>query len=367
MISDEDQSDAKTDRELADDLLMDAILEGHHQDERHAVDARVRRVMLDVNALPDRSGEPATKQAHLSHRLARRGWGVAIAAAVLMAAGLTTMLMISTTPTAVAGLDQTLRLMERGDLTFRLELTREKKAGLSAVDRRFPQQRDRPPRHLGRSGPPLEQFNGAALHIRGPKYVLLGDRDRASGLAKGFDGTTHWTNGPKQAPRDENPRSRGPLLDEFFEFTTLDVPELIRDLRRSYDVEIIEIESTPSPDGFDRNLVHYRADRREGTRAGLPVQIDLWTDADTGRLEAMDCSGVQLRGPESTYEVSLTLQSDAQLPEEWFDRDSHLPEHNRGGHRPRDLDKPGFHVPFPPPHRNEEKGGRPPRRPDRNR
>ena len=101
------------------------------------------------------------------HRGAAAATGVAIAAAVLMAAGLTTMLMISTTPTAVAGLDQTLRLMERGDLTFRLELTREKKAGLSAVDRRFPQQRDRPPRHLGRSGPPLEQFNGAALHIRG--------------------------------------------------------------------------------------------------------------------------------------------------------------------------------------------------------
>ncbi len=366
MIGDQDRRDPETGGELADDLLMDAILQGHHRDGRQAVDARVRRVMVDVDAFPDRREESSPNHVRLSQRLARKGWGVAVAAAVFMAVGLTTMLVISTTPTAVAGLDQTLRLIEREDLTFRLELDRQPKTGSNTIDRRFPQ-RARPSRHLGRPAPPIEHFNGAALHVRGPKYVLLGDRGRASRLAKGFDGTTHWTNGPKQPLRDEASRNRGPLLDEFFEFITLDVHELIRDLRGGYDVEVIGIESTPTADGLDQYLVHYRADRRDGARVRLPLQIDLWTDADTGRLQAMDCRGVRLRGPESTYEISLTLESDAQLPEDWFDRTSHLPERERGGHRPRHPEAPGFDAPSPPPHRTGENGPRDHRRPDRDR
>ncbi|MDE0889100.1 MAG: hypothetical protein OSA40_06530 [Phycisphaerales bacterium] len=372
MSAAEDPRVPDADRQLADDLLMDAILQGHHLDQRGALEGRIQRVMVDVETPASRPRTSRRLHQGLSHRLTGRAWGTAIAAAVLLAAGLTTMLTISTTPTAVASLDQTLRLIELEDLTFRLELAKEQTAGSRAIDRRLPRNR-RPSRRSGRSAPPIEHLNGAALHVRGPKYVLLGDRDRRRGLAKGFDGESHWSNSPPEPRKQDESGNRNPLLDELFEFITLDVHELVRDLRAGYDLKIIEIigiEPESNPDGVDRQLVHHRAERRDGAKSRLPLQIDLWTDADTGRLEALDCRGVRLRGPNDTYEISLTLESDAPLPDTWFDRQSHLPESERGGQRPRNNTGPRlsdpFHPPFPPfppPHPPEKNDDRNRRRP----
>ena len=335
-------------QELADDLLMNAILQGHHLDRKITVESRIQRVMDDVNtSIHSRENSPSSGKT-LSHRLARQGWGAAIAAAVLLAAGLTMMMVITNTPIATASLDQTLRLIEREDLTFRLELTKEHLDDPTKIDLRSPRHH-RPPRRSGRSAPPIEHFDGAALHVRGPKYVLLGDRDRARGLAKGFDGDALWTNGPKPRRSNQNPAGGDLLLGDFFELITLDVHELIRDLREGYEVEIVGLESVTTNDGVEQQLVHHRADRRDASANRLPLQIDLWTDSKTGRLEAMDCSGVRLRGPNETYEISLTLESDAQLPDTWFDRQSHLPDPGRGNQRPRKHDGPRLGDPFPPP------------------
>lgn len=362
----QDREIRNADENLADDLLMDAILQGHHLDQQGSLDARVQRVMADVNAPASRLGISQRLHRQISRQLSAHRWGTAIAATLILAAGLATIMTISTTPTAVASLDQTLRLIEREDLTFRIELTKEQTAGATTIDRRFPR-RERPSRRSGRSAPPIEQFDGAALHVRGPKYVLLGDRVLARGLAKGFDGETHWTNGPSEpAPRKDS-GTRSPLIDQFFEFVTLDLHELIRDLRGGYDVEILGLESALTSDGVERQLVHHRANLRDASQTRLPLQIDLWTDADTGRLEAMDCHGVRFGRRDGTYEISLILENDSQLPDAWFDRQSHLPDPDRGGPRRRDHIGPGvgdpFPPPFPPPHPPKKNDDRDRRRP----
>ena len=335
-------------QELADDLVMDAILQGHHLDRKITLESRIQQVMDDVNtSIHCREDSPSSGKTR-SHRLARQGVGAAIAAAVLLAAGLTMMLVITKTPTATASLDQTLRLIEREDLTFRLELTKEHLDNPTKIDLRSPRYR-KSSRRSGRSAPPIEHFDGAALHVRGPKYVLLGDRDRARGLAKGFDGDALWTNGPKPPRSNDNPEGGDSILGDFFELITLDLHELIRDLREGYEVEIMGLESVMIEDGVERQLVHHRADRRDLGVNRLPLQIHLWTDSETGRLEALDCRGVRLRGLNETYKILLTLESDAQLPDNWFDRERHLPDPERGNQRPREHDGPRIGDPFPPP------------------
>ena len=155
---------------IADDLFLDAVLAGRATDDAASVQARVRAACDAIDA-PIGRIEPATPARG-------RRWRPLVAAAVVVAAvGLLTMLVALPSP-AYATVDASLERLETTDLTFLIAV--ESSEGEDATS--------------GRRSGLQRRFDGAIIHVSGPRVVLLTKGRNDEVLARGHDGERFWSN-----------------------------------------------------------------------------------------------------------------------------------------------------------------------------
>ncbi len=321
---------------IADDLFLDAVLAGRATDDAASVQARVRAACAMLDA-PIGRIEPATTTRG-------RRWRPLVAAAVVVAAvGLLTMLVALPSP-AYATVDASLERLETTDLTFRIAV--ESSEGEDATS--------------GRRSGLQRRFDGAIIHVSGPRVVLLTKGRNDEVLARGHDGERFWSNHlPDAVESAISARGdRGIPFQRFLDSIDGDLRGLLGGLRGGYvlsrgDTEVdpgdgatlrrfsgtrraepLEQADRPRPDRRQPNHQMF-GDRPRGRNGCHAERFDIWID-DDGNLRRLRLSGMPGRDGGAIGDLVLELVDTAPLDDAIFDPATypeveHGPMHREGG------------------------------------
>lgn len=304
-----DDIDGLAPEAIADDLLLDAILAGRAQDDPAGLRDRVRAACRAIDAL---NVAPLARIGNDADAAARRRFRRSLAAAAVLAivAGLLGVLVARPTP-AFAMVDASIARLESRDLTFRISVDREDVDTEASATR--PGFGDRRPRGGGRPG--FERrLDGATIHVRGDRSVMLAPGRGDEVLARGHTDGRFWSN---HLPEDveEMIAARGgggmPFL-RFLEAVDGDVTSMLQACRGGYEVEESEIEPDDADGPGWRRFTGTRRDDRtrrtpefERPGRGRPDRFDLWID-EHGDFRRLRLEG--LHGPGGTGMGGLVLE-----------------------------------------------------------
>ncbi len=341
---------------IADDLFLDAILSGRATDDDASIRARVRSACDALDAPLASIGSGASSRS--------QRWRPLVAAAVVVAAvGLLTMLVALPSPayaTAHGTVDASIERLESTDLTFRISVETEDTGGPGS----------RRPSGLQR------RFDGATLHVSGPRIVLLSKGRDDEILARGHDGEQFWSNHlPEDVESAMSARGdRGIPFQRFLESIDGDLRGMLDGLRRGYELSHGEVEIDPEDGASLRRFSGIRraasatpsAERSSdpppaphgrpmrgghprGRFGGHAERFDIWID-DDGNLRRLRLSGMPGRDGGTIGNLVLQLVDTAPLDDAVFDPATypdieHGPTRREGG-PPRPPRPP--HPPHPP-------------------
>ena len=343
---------------VADDQLLDALLRGRMQDSPAATNERIDRVMAAIET--DSAREPAATSVGLrwrSHPLGR-----ALAAGLLMATitGLA-LIVVRPLPADANLLQRAIERLADGDLTYLVNVTtnadgaarNDPNGTRPRVDGRRMTRGNRKYEHPGRrclewrlrpAGQPrdfktrqLGRLDGAIMHTRGDRSVLLIDAHDDQVVARGFDGSNFWNNfqrsdlGDSGAPDDQTDgqtdgggRTR---MNRYLEFITRDLAEKLQGLERRYDLTeptLVEDADGGSP------LVLQEAVRKKSGRDGFrssrnPERIELWTEPETERIVLCRLQFQAEDAGRRATTIEFTLASTSPLDEGVFEAENYPP------------------------------------------
>lgn len=288
---------------IADDLLLDAILAGRAEDDASRVRDRVRAACRAIDAV---DVAPLARVGGDRHRFRR---SLAAAAVLAIVAGLLGVLVARPTP-AFAMVDASIARLESRDLTFRISIDRDEVARETSPTRHEPGER----RHRGGRPGFERRLDGATIHVRGDRSVMLVPGRDEEILARGHADGRFWSN---HLPEDveEMIAARGgggmPFL-RFLEAVDGDVPSMLQAFRGGYVIEESEIgDEVAGESGWRRFTGTCREDRESRTpdfdrpRRGRPDRFDLWID-EHGDFRRLRLDG--LHGPGGTGMGGLVLE-----------------------------------------------------------
>lgn len=294
--------------DVADELLVHAMLVGRFQDTPQTVSRRVEEVRRAFERSPSRLW---------------RHWkaGLSTAAAAVIVAGL---LLIFSSPQDVhADFGQILDVFDVGDKTYRIEIGEDS----------YQPFRDGPRRGRGRIGrkqpfwvprqkPMPQHLDDALLYVRDRQYVLVCNTPMGLKVTKGYDGQQNWLIGPGGRSRTgSDPNSlRRDIPEDIASLLFLDLRETLHHVEQNYSLsEPTEWTLRDS----QKHVLCYVAERiRRIPRQ--PQRIELWADAETNQLDHVICTGMSLRGSSAGYTLRIDLISTDPLPADWFTQEAHL-------------------------------------------
>ena len=335
-----------------DDQLLDAILRGHLQDSPAAKNDRVDRVMAAIDRNPER--EPADSMPSVAH-WSHRPFGRALAAGFLLATitGLA-LIVARPLPAHATVLQRAIERLADGDLTYLVSVSKpsgglvrkEREENRTPTDARRLARRNQVIQHPGRQALEwrlrpegservfrmrnLNRLDGAILHTRGNRSVLLVDVRDDQVLARGFDGSKNWSNFQDQeSPRAGKNNGQGePRLNarkNYLRFITRDLANQLEGLERRYDLSdpilVEDVDGGPP-------LTRHEAVRRSKSRGGagnpmLPDRIELWTDPETERIVLCQLDFHSDREEQEVTSIEFRLESTTDLPESVFDPETY--------------------------------------------
>lgn len=164
--------------------------------------------------------------------------------------------------------------------------------------------------------------DGAELFIRGrDQFVLLRRFADGSPFVTGSDGTIGWAvppTGHVHLSRDVR-RFRRAVPGERDAIPFLDLEASLQELRRDYDLELLEAASTePNPDAWSR----LEARKRSHVRGGAE-RVQIWFDA-AGTAHRIVLQGLSQGEPDgSPHAVELDLLKDRKVPANVFEHEAH--------------------------------------------
>lgn len=341
-------------RSVGDDQLLDALLRGRMQDSPAAANERVDRVMAAIEA--DSAREPAGTPAGLRWR--RHPLGRAVAAGLLMATITGLALIVARPLPADANLLQ--RAIERladGDLTYLLNVSTEPDGSVRndvdgarpRVDDRRMMRRNREFEHPGGrclewrlrpGGQPrdfksrqLGRLDGAIMHTRGDRSVLLIDAHDDQIVARGFDGSNYWNNfqrsdlGGPGSPGGQADGGGRKRMSRYLEFITRDLAEKLQGLERVYDLTeptLVEDADGGSP-LILQEAVHKKSGRDDFRSSRNPERIELWTEPETERIVLCRLQFRAEKNGRRATTIEFTLASTSPLEENVFEAENYPP------------------------------------------
>lgn len=274
---------------------------------REAAHAALLHDAIEREMVAGDVGRRSARRLTLEARIRR--W--AVAAVMVLAAGIAAWITLRTTPVADAGqvLARLAAAAPLGDRTFRIEAVAENRGG-GREERAAP---------AGRGGRPKPQLDGATLWLRGAdQYVIERQAEDGTTTITGSDGRTSWNVPARGTVRvSANPaRFRGALPGARHDLPFIDVPGGLAALGQAYDVAF-----GPSETVDGRALACIRGTRRAGASGG-PRDIAIWFDPQTDAVRRMRFTNLPQAqgGPRA---VTLELVSDAALAADFFRHDSH--------------------------------------------
>lgn len=271
-----------------------------------------------LNTIQILTPSPSLQDPHATARL-RTGIWKTLASVAAIAAGLAVVwfsISPSTASAAIRELDRIiLNSIRSQDRTYGIVVEDVTTSGRR--DKRSPEMQ-RPPK------PPLD---GAILHVRsGNQFVLI--RKTLDGLpfVTGSNGQQSWainTRGPVRVSSDVHHFDRDlPGHETSVPLTNLH--EGLEQLKRAYHLEFSELgpeEYAPEDDSNEegheaRLLVAIKKPRERG-----PQRVEIVYDSTTGRILRMRF--VQMPYGPDRLDLRLSLESEVELPAEFFEHTSH--------------------------------------------
>jgi hypothetical protein len=300
-------SEGEVTPEVADDLLVDALLTGHFQDTEQTTSRRVEEACRVFERPP--------------HRLWQH-WraGLSTAAAAVIVVGL--VLTFGAPQDVQADLTEILDAFDAGDKTYQIEISKDSYQPLRPGPRRNRGRvRRGQPFRVPRPKPTPRHLDGALLYTRGHQYVLVCNTPAGVKVTKGYDGQQSWLIGPGGRSRtgsDPNLLQRD-IPEDIASLLFLDLRETLHQVGENYNVS--EPTEWTLQDTQVR-LLCYVAERTS-RKGRLPRRIELWVDAETNQLDHFICTGMVFRNPSARYTLRIDLVSTEPLPADWFTQDAH--------------------------------------------
>ena len=294
--------------EVADELLVDALLTGHFQDTDETTSRRVEEACRAFERPP--------------HPLWQH-WraGLSTAAAAVIVVGL--VLTFWAPQEVQADLTEILDTFDVGDKTYQIEISKDAYQPLRPGPRRNRGRvRHGQPFRVPRPKPTPRYLDGALLYIRGQQYVLACTTPTGQKVSKGFDGQQGWMVGPGGRPRTSNDPNllQRDIPEDIASLLFLDLRDMLHQVGENYDVS--EPTEWTLQDSQMRALCYVA--ERITRRARLPRRIELWVDAETNQLDHIICTGMVFRDPSARYTLRIDLVSTDPLPADWFTQEAHL-------------------------------------------
>ena len=306
-------------RELADDVLVHALLVGRFQDTPEAASERVDRVCLAFER---------------SFGATRWYWRVGLStAAAIIVVGLA--LFFLPTQNVQAQFSQVLNAFDVGDKTYQVDIGADTDEPSPASRKGWTRPTRRPPFKPARGRMPAQRLDGALLYVRNHKHVLTYTMPTGMKIARGFDGQRSWITGPqtrsnafgspthpwRKIPAGSDPNlSRAEIPDEAVSLLLVDLRDMLHQIRKNYTLS--QPTASPAPGG-QTSILYFAADRVT-PRARLPRRIELWVDAQTGQIHDLVCTGVSFHRSAARYVLRITLVSADSLSSDWFTPQAHL-------------------------------------------
>lgn len=303
------ESDQSSDpKRLADDLLVDAMLQGRYQDTPKTTAERVERACHALEGSP---------------RLIPFRWKAGLSTAAAAVIILALVLTLSSPQSVRADLGPILEAFDEGDKTYRIDIITD--ANESRPPRRFERLRTghRPPFRPPRRGMTARRLDDATLSIRGRSYILICRAPRGGQITKGFDGTESWLITPWGGSRrsDDPNLLRTEIPDHISSLLFLNLRDTLQQIEEHY---ILSGSSAGTLADGQTPTEYYLAERI-ARRGGMPRRIELWVDPITHELQQITCTSVAFRSPRETrYTLQITLVDTTPLPEDWFTQQAHL-------------------------------------------
>jgi hypothetical protein len=298
--------DSRT-QELADDLLVHALLVGRFQDTPELASQRVNRVCLAFERL-------------LSP--ARWYWkvGLSTAAAAIIVLGLA--LFFFSSQNVQAQLSQVLDAFDIGDRTFQIDIGEDPGQPSPDSPKGWTRAAHRPAFKSARARMLAKRLDGALLYVRNRKHVLTYTTPTGLKIARGFDGKQGWMTHPwRGLPVSSDPNLlQAAIPDEAVSLLFVDLRDMLHQIRKNYTLS--KPCRSPSQDGGP-SVLYFAADRVT-PRTRLPRRIELWVDAETGQIHDILCTGVSFRRSVAQYVLRITLVNAAPLSSDWFTPQAHL-------------------------------------------
>jgi hypothetical protein len=298
----EEQENPGDVQQQANDRLVHALLiQMHDAQAREHREARVRRVLAAINT-PAGEVVPLLHPAVRARRLSRWGLrsGAAAAALLLIVVGL--WVLISSSKTASASLNDILGALSKpGDRTFRIRIE------------------PRDPRIQ-----PMLHLDGATLYLRDGKQYLLERPDPAGGLQyDGYDGRQSWRiNSGRVVEIREGLGAGGvgisaAMSDSLYE----NLQSTLSQATTDYTIEKFE-QAARSSDGTI--FSHVVARHRPGGRGiqGPPV-IEIWADAKSGMPRQIVFEQDPVPRVPAARRMVFELVNESPLPANWFSTGAH--------------------------------------------
>lgn len=294
-------------QELTDDLLVHALLLGRFQDTPETMSERVNRVCSAFER---------------SLGATRWYWraGLSTATAAMILVGLA--LFFFPTQNVHAQLSQVLDAFDVGDKTYQIDISED--TDRSSLDSRKGWTRPlrRPTFKPARGRMLAQRLDGALLYVRNRKHVLTYTMPTGLKIVRGFDGQQDWmTHLWRRLPAGSDPNLlRTEIPEEAVSLLFVDLRDLLHQIRKNYAVS--RPCRSPSQDG-KTSVLYFVADRVT-PRTKLPRRIELWVDAETGRLRHILCTGVTFQRSVPRYALRITLVGEDPLSSDWFTQQAHL-------------------------------------------
>jgi hypothetical protein len=312
-------------QEVADDLLVHALLVGRFQDMPEAASQRVKRVCSAF----DRSVGTT-----------RWYWraGLSTAAAAVILIGLA--LFLFPTQNAQAQLGHMLDAFDAGDKTYQIEIGEDPNQSPAEAEKGWTRPLRRPAFKPARGRMQAKRLDGALLYVRNRQQILTYTLPTGHKIARGFDGQQSWITGPRtrsnafgspthpwrRLPAGSDPNLlRAEIPEEGVSLLWVDLRDLLHQIRKNYVVS--RPCRSPSQDGTTPVL--YVVADRVTPRTRLPRRIELWVEAQTGQLHDILCTGVRFHRSARQYAYRITLVDVAPLSSDWFTPQAHLSNEQR--------------------------------------
>ena len=302
--------DPKLDPEsMADDLLVDAMLQGRYQDTAETTAERIERATHALEGAP---------------RVVSLRWktGLSTVAAAVLILGL---ILILTSPQgAQADLDLILEAFDQGDKTYQIDISADTNQPSPSRGATRHGANGRPSFKSPRRGMPARRLDGASLYVRGRRFALVCHTRRGDQITKGYDGRESWMVYPwgNSTASDDPNFIKTEIPDHVSAMLFLDLRDTLRQIEEDYR---LAGPSTGTLEGGEASLDYYLAERIR-RRGKTPRRIELWIDPLTYELQQVVCTGVHFHGPRTArYTLQITLVNMKPLPENWFTREAHRP------------------------------------------